>query len=64
MTRQKNLDKNWKVCSFCKYIKRCTVGQGRIQDLTNNPVAINDIGCFNYEIYIRSTKGKQLGLFS
>ena len=63
MARQKKLEKNWKICSFCKYIKRCTVGQGRIQDLANNPVAINDIGCFNYEIYFKGINGTQLNLF-
>ena len=64
MARQKNLDKNWKVCSFCKYIRHCTIGQGRIQDLANNPVAVNDIGCFNYEIYFKSKSSKQLRLFN
>ncbi len=64
MKKNKNLDDKWKVCSFCKYIKRCSVGQGRIQDLANNPVAYNDIGCFDYEIYKKSCFGKQLGLFN
>ena len=63
MTRHRKLDEKWKICSFCKYIKHCTVGQGRIQDLADNPVAVNDIGCFDYEIYKKNYKGKQLGLF-
>ena len=64
MKYKRNLENNWKICSFCKYIKRCNVGQGRIQDLADNPVAYNDIGCFNYEIYKTSVNTtKQLGLF-
>lgn len=63
MTRQKKLDEKWKICSFCKYIKHCTVGQGRIKDLADNPVAVNDIGCFDYEIYKKNSAGRQLGLF-
>lgn len=63
MTRQKKLDEKWKICSFCKYIRHCTVGQGRIKDLANNPVAVNDIGCFDYEIYKKNSAGRQLGLF-
>lgn len=63
MTKHRKLDEKWKICSFCKYIKHCTVGQGRIQDLADNPVAVNDIGCFDYEIYKKNYKGKQLGLF-
>lgn len=63
MYRSKKSDEKWKVCSFCKFIRRCYVGQGRIKDLANNPVAYNDIGCFDYEIYKQSTKGHQLGLF-
>ena len=64
MKYNKKRDEKWKICSFCKYIKRCSVGQGRIKDLADNPVAYNDIGCFNYEIYMMSVnKTKQLGLF-
>lgn len=63
MAKMNKLDEKWKICSFCRYIKRCTVGQGRIQDLVDNPVAYNDIGCFDYEIYKKSCSGKQLGLF-
>lgn len=58
------LDEKWKTCSFCKYIKRCEIGQGRIIDLANNPVAYNDIGCFDYEMFEKQFKGKQLGLFN
>ena len=56
-------DDKWKICSFCKYIKHCEIGKGRIIDLANNPVAYNDIGCFDYEMYKKQFKGKQLGLF-
>ncbi len=63
MLKKDKFDKNWKICSFCKYIKVCTIGQGRIQDLADNPVAYNDIGCFDYEIYKKNSTGKQLGLF-
>lgn len=62
--RNKKLDEKWKVCSFCKYIKRCETGQGRIIDLADNPVAYNDIGCFDYEVYKKQFTGKQLGLFN
>ena len=64
MPKKNSLDEKWKVCCFCKYIKLCSVGQGRIQDLANNPVAYNDIGCFDYEIYKKGSTGEQLGLFS
>lgn len=64
MVYKNKMNEKWKICSFCKYIKFCTVGQGRIQDLADNPVAYNDIGCFDYEIYKASAnKTKQLGLF-
>lgn len=63
MARNNKLDEKWKICSFCKYISLCSVGKGRIIDLANNPVAINDIGCFDYEIYKKQFNGKQLGLF-
>ncbi len=63
MARMKKADEKWKICSFCKYIKKCTVGQGRIHNLANNPVAVNDIGCFDYEIYKKQFLGHQLGLF-
>ena len=63
MSNKKFSDEKWKVCSFCKYIKHCYVGQGRIKDLANNPVAYNDIGCFDYEIYKKNSNGTQLGLF-
>lgn len=62
--KKKKIDEKWKVCSFCKYIKRCTVGQGRIQDLADNPFAVNDIGCFEYEIFKSQFQGEQLGLFN
>lgn len=58
------LDEKWKICSFCKHIKRCKIGQGRIIDLANNPIAYNDIGCFDYEMFKKQFKGKQLGLFN
>ena len=44
--------------------RRCSVGYGRVQDLADNPVAVYDIGCFDYEVYKRSCTGKQLGLFN
>lgn len=62
--KNSNFDDKWKVCSFCKYIKVCTVGQGRIKDLADNPVAVYDIGCFSYEIYLKQgARSKQLGFF-
>ncbi len=60
----KKADEKWKVCSFCKYIKACDAGLGRIRDLSNNLHAINEIGCFEYEIYKKQCEAKQLGLFS
>ena len=63
MSYKNKKDNNWKICSFCKYIKSCEVGQSRIKDLADNPVAYNDIGCFDYEIYKKSHCSKQLGLF-
>ena len=62
--KKKSIDEKWKVCSFCKYIKYCSVGQGRIKDLADNPVAVYDIGCFEYEVYKKNSIGKQLGLFN
>lgn len=63
MYKKSKVDEKWKICSFCKHIKRCTVGQGRIKDLADNPVAVNDIGCFEYEIFKKQFQGEQLGLF-
>ena len=64
MNKKSRLDEKWKVCSFCKYLRRCSVGQGRVQDLADNPVAVYDIGCFDYEVYKRGCSGKQLGVFN
>lgn len=63
MYKKSKNDEKWKICSFCKYIKRCETGKARIIDLADNPVAYNDIGCFDYEIYKKSCAGIQLGLF-
>ncbi len=60
---KKKIDERWKICCFCKYIKACDVGQARIKDLAPNPHAINEIGCFDYEIYKKQSEAKQLGLF-
>ncbi len=59
----KKREKSWKICSFCKYIKVCEVGQGRIKDLSHgNLHAINEIGCFDFEVYLsQHSKSKQLG---
>ncbi len=61
--KKTKLEEKWKICSFCKYIKYCKTGQGRIIDLADNPVAYNDIGCFDYEIYKKQHTGTQLSLF-
>lgn len=59
----KKVDERWKICCFCKYIKACDAGRGRIQNIGNNLHAINEIGCFDYEIYKKQSEGNQLGLF-
>lgn len=61
----KKREKSWKICSFCKYIKACDVGRRRILDLPcGNLHAINEIGCFDFEIYLSGHKKyKQLGFF-
>lgn len=54
--------KEWKICVFCKYKKSCAAGLSRIMDLPPNSPIVNEIGCFEHEIY-KNQKTVQMKLF-
>lgn len=57
------MKKKFQTCYNCEFKKACNVAEARLEGLNINSPTINDIGCFDFEIYKKQTDAKQLGLF-
>ncbi len=57
------MKKIFQTCHNCEFKELCKVAQARLEGLNINSPTIQDIGCFDFEIYKKQIEDKQLGLF-
>lgn len=55
--------KQFQTCYNCEYKFFCNVAKARLEGLNINSPTIQDIGCFDFEIYKKQIEDKQLNLF-
>jgi len=55
--------KKWTMCTHCRYISECEIGQVRAHNIKVEPLISSDIGCSNYDHYYTFFNSRQLKLF-
>lgn len=55
--------KKFQTCINCDFRAKCSVGEARLNGILEYTKNINDIGCFDFEIYKELVRTKQLKLF-
>jgi len=56
------MSKKFYTCYTCRNLEKCLAGKSRLEHVEINSPIIQDIGCFEMEIYKEQIKPKQLKL--
>lgn len=59
----KFMKRKFYTCYNCEFKIDCKVAESRLEGVSLNSPIVDDIGCFEHEIYKAQTQSKQLGLF-